>query len=58
MKKKGQNLIEYLLIAMLIAVAGCGFVAKFKLVNIRNYVFMRPVDSTDTTTIKIEAMTQ
>lgn len=63
MKKNGQNLIEYLLIAALIAVASYGFVAKFNLQSLRNYVFMRPA-STDTTNgvtgtrIKIEAMTQ
>lgn len=57
MKKKGQNLVEYLLIAMLIGLACVVVVTKFNLVKIRNYVFMQPVDSTDTTKIKIEAMT-
>ena len=63
MKKNGQNLIEYLLIAMIIGVACAGFVAKFNIAGLRNYVFMRPASSDTTngvtsTKIKIEAMTQ
>jgi hypothetical protein len=58
MKKKAQNLIEYLLIAALIAVACYGFVAKFNINTLKNYVFMRPADSTDSTKITIEPMTQ
>ena len=58
MKKiKSQNLLEYILIAALIAVAGAAFVSKFDLRTIKNYVFMRPADSTDPSKIKIEAMT-
>jgi hypothetical protein len=57
MKKKGQNLIEYALILAMIAVIGALFVSKFDLRAIKNYVFMRPADSTDPTKIKVEAMT-
>ena len=57
MKKKGQNLLEYILITALIAVIGAAFVSKFDLRTIKNYIFMRPADSTDSTKIKIEAMT-
>lgn len=55
--KKGQNLMEYILIFAMVAIAGYGFVAKFNLNTIKNYVFMRPADSTDPAKIKIEAMT-
>ena len=55
---KAQNLLEYLLIASLVAVVGYGFVARFDLQKLKNYVFMRPADSTDTSKIKIEAMTE
>jgi len=55
--KKGQNLLEYILITALIAVIGALFVSKFDLRAIKNYVFMRPADSTDSSKIKIEAMT-
>lgn len=57
MKKKSQNLLEYILIFALIAVAGVAFVTKFDLKTLKNYVFMRPADSNDSTKIKIEAMT-
>lgn len=58
MKRKGQNLIEYILIFTLVVVAGYAMVSKFDLKSIKNYVFMRPADSTDKTLIKIEAMTE
>ena len=58
MKKKGQTLIEYILIVAMVAIAGYGFVSKFDFRTLKNYVFMRPADSTDSTKIKIEAMTQ
>jgi len=57
MKKKGQNLIEYILIFAMVAIATYGFVMKFDFKKIKNYVFMRPADSTGSTKIKIEAMT-
>lgn len=59
MKKiKAQNMMEYLLIAAMVAIVGYGFVAKFDLQKLKNHVFMRPTDSTDNTKIKIEAMTE
>jgi len=57
-KVKAQNVLEYILIASLIAISGYLFVSKFDLQQLKNYVFMRPSDSTDSTKIKIEAMTQ
>jgi hypothetical protein len=57
-KKRGQNLLEYILIFAMIAIAGYAFVAKFDLKSIKNYVFSRPTDSADSTKIKIEAMTE
>lgn len=57
-KLKSQNMIEYVLIAALIAVAGYFFVSKFDFKIIKNYVFMRPASSTDSTKIEIEAMTK
>ena len=58
MKKKGQNLIEYVLIFAMVAVACYGFVSKFDFKTLKNYVFIRPADSADPSKIKIEAMTQ
>ncbi len=56
--KKAQNLLEYILIAALIATAiGYGFVAKIDLKKIKNYVFLRPSDPSNSTRIKIESMT-
>lgn len=57
MKKPAQNLLEYILIFAMVAVAAYGFVMKFDFRRIKNYVFMRPADSTDNTKIRIEAMT-
>jgi len=57
-QKKAQNLIEYALILALVAVAGYYFVTNFDLTKIKNYVFNRPADTTDTTKIKIEPMTE
>lgn len=62
MKKKGQNLIEYILIASLVALVSVIIVTKFNIVKLRNYVFVRPASSDTTnevtsTKIKIEAMT-
>lgn len=58
MKKQGQTLIEYVLIVAMVAMAGYAFVSKFDFRTLKNYVFMRPADSTDSTKIKIEAMTE
>lgn len=57
MKKNAQNLLEYILILSMIAVAAYAFVFKFDLKSIKNYVFMRPADSANSSQIKIEAMT-
>ena len=57
-KKKAQNLMEYLLIAAMVAIAGYAFVTKFDFQNLKNYVFNRPADSADNTKIRIEAMTE
>lgn len=57
-QKSAQNLIEYILIAAMVAtILGYGFAAKIDLKKIKNYVFMRPADTTDSTKITIEAMT-
>lgn len=63
MKKfKSQNLLEYILIFAMIAIAGYVFAAKFDIKTLRNYVFNRPA-STSTingvtgTRIEIESMT-
>jgi len=55
--KKAQNLVEYILIFLLVAVAGYMFVSKMDLKSIKNYVFMRPADSSGTQ-ITVEAMTK
>jgi len=57
MKKKGQNLIEYILIFAMVVVVTYGFVLKVDFKTLKNYVFMRPADSSDPSKIKIEAMT-
>lgn len=56
--KKSQNLLEYVLIFAMVAVVVGLVASKFDLRTIKNYVFMRPADSTDSSQIKIEAMTQ
>ncbi len=60
--KKAQNLLEFILIFALIAIAGYAFSSKFDLKKIRNHVFMRPateqtINGDTSTRIKIEAMT-
>lgn len=55
--KKAQNLLEYILIAALVAFFGYIAVSKFNLPAIKNYVFMRPATLTDPHKINIEAMT-
>ncbi|MDD3435556.1 MAG: hypothetical protein PHC64_00230 [Candidatus Gastranaerophilales bacterium] len=57
-KLKSQNLLEYVLIAAMIAIAGYFFMSKFDFNTIKHYVFTRPIDSSDSTKIKIEAMTK
>lgn len=58
MKKKAQNLLEYILIAAMVAVIlGYAFVGKMDYNKLKNYVFIRPADSTDSSRINIEAMT-
>lgn len=56
--KKAQSLVEYMLIAALIAVAGYVFIAKVDLTKIRDYVFVRHTDAEHPSQIKIEAMTE
>lgn len=51
MKLRSQNLVEYLLIFALIAVAGYAFMSKIDLKSIKNYVFMRPAQE-DTIIVK------
>ena len=55
--KKAQNLVEYLLIASLVAVMGVYAVSKVDFQQLKNYVFMRPADPSNASRIKIEAMT-
>lgn len=57
-KRLAQNIVEYLLIAAMVAMAGYIFASKFDFRTLKNYVFMRPADSSDSTKIKIEAMTE
>lgn len=51
MKLRSQNLVEYLLIFALLAVAGYAFMSKIDLRSIKNYVFMRPAQE-DTIIVK------
>lgn len=55
--KKAQNLIEYILIAALMAAFGYMALSKMDFGKIKNYVFMRPASSSDPAKIDIEAMT-
>jgi len=57
-KSKAQNILEYVLIAAVIAMSGYIFVSKFDMQKLKNYVFMRPADDTNKSRIKIEAMTE
>ena len=54
--KKAQNLIEYVLIFMLIAVVGGFAVSKFDYSKVKNFVFARPVGNGSQ--VSIEAMTK
>lgn len=56
-KFKAQNLMEFILIFSLVAVACFGFVMKFDFGKFKNYVFQRETDSSDNTKVKFEAMT-
>lgn len=58
MKKRAQTLVEYILIFILVAIMAFQFAANFDFNAVRRYVFMRPVDSTDSTKINIEPMTE
>lgn len=55
--KKAQSLLEYILIFSVVAMAGYVISSKMDFKALRNYVFVRPADST-TGVIKIEAMTK
>ena len=57
MKKNAQTLIEYILIFVFVAVMVYAFVAKFDFKTMKNYVFIRPSNSTDASKIDIEPMT-
>lgn len=52
--KKAQNLLEFILIVTLVAVAGGVFVSKFDFNKIKSQVFMRPASSSG---IRLEPMT-
>lgn len=54
--KKAQNLIEYILIFLLIAVFGAVAVSKFDYSKVKNFVFARPVGNGSQ--VSIEAMTK
>jgi hypothetical protein len=59
MKKiNAQNLLEYILILAMVAVACSFFVSKLDLKRIKNYVFNHPAESSNPTQIKIEPMTE
>lgn len=58
MKKiSSQTMLEYILIFAMVAMISAGVLMHFDLKSLKNYVFMRPADSTDASKIKIEAMT-
>lgn len=51
--RKAQNLLEYILIAAMLAIAGYAFVSNFDMKALKNYVFMRP-EQEDTIHLKDE----
>ena len=53
-----QTMLEYILIFAMVAMISAGILMHFDLKSLKNYVFMRPADSTDASKIKIEAMTE
>ena len=55
--KKGQNLLEYLLIFAIVAVAAFYFAGNMDLNAIKNYIFVRPPSADNPSQIKIEPMT-
>ena len=56
MKKNAQTLVEYFLIFIVVAIALFSIQRSVNLKSVKNYVFMRPTDSTGKT-INIEPMT-
>lgn len=55
--KKGQNLIEYILIFAVVALLAYAFISRIDLRTIRNYVFVRSPSATNPSQIEIEPMT-
>jgi len=55
--KKAQNLLEYMLIGMLVAMAGYVFASKIDMSKLKSYMFGAP-QGKNSTTITIEAMTK
>lgn len=55
--KKAQNLLEYILIFAIVAIAAYMFASNMDLQAIKNYVFVRPTDTANPSHIKIEPMT-
>lgn len=56
--KKGQNLIEYILIFMIVALAGYAFISRMDFNAIKNYIFAHPSASSTPSQITIEEMTR
>jgi len=56
--RKAQTVIEYVLIAALVAIISATCASKMNLKSIKNYVFDRPSDTTTPSQINIEAMTK
>ena len=56
-KIRSQTLLEYILIFAMVAMISAGVLMHFDLISLKNYVFMRPANSTDTSKIDIEGMT-
>lgn len=55
--KKAQNLLEYTLIGMIVAMAGYLFVSKIDMSKLKSYVFGSP-QAKNSSQITIEAMTK
>jgi hypothetical protein len=56
--KKAQTLLEYVLIVAFMALLAYVTASKFDLKTLKNYVFMRPADTSNPSQINIEAMTK